>query len=136
MGLKSFTRGHKPSFMDRIVSLTKGLIPWSAVPPSCEIPLEEDIRKAMGVTRMVAERVELAKIFPESDLASTGYCLANPGKECLVYLSPNTKDVYVDLSQAKGTLNVELIHPTEGAIKPVGKIIRRQNSQLHQSLPS
>lgn len=119
---KSFIRGHNPIFMDRLVPLTKGLIPWSAVPPADEIPQAEEIRKAMGVTRMVAERIELAKMFPKPDLASTRYCLANPRKEYLVYLPPNTKEVRVDLSRAKGILQIEWIHPIEGKIIQAGKI--------------
>ncbi|MBC7327919.1 cellulase family glycosylhydrolase [bacterium] len=119
---KSFMRGHNPIFMDRIVELTKGLIPWSARPPAKDIPQSEEIRKAMGVTRRLADRIELAKMFPKPELASTKYCLANPRKEYLVYLPPHTKEVQVDLSRAEGTLNVEWIHPIEGTTISSGTI--------------
>jgi len=43
-------------------------------------------RRAMGITRRCAERMNLAASTPRPELASTGYCLANPGKEYLIYL--------------------------------------------------
>ena len=35
--------------------------------------------------RRFAERMDLAKATPQGDISSTGYCLAAPGKEYLVY---------------------------------------------------
>jgi hypothetical protein len=39
----------------------------------------------MGFARWLSERVDLAPLTPQNDLTSTGYCLANPGSEYLVY---------------------------------------------------
>jgi hypothetical protein len=65
---KSFTRGLNPIFMDPV-----NLPQWSS------------IRVAMGATLAWAERLNLNDMRPRGDLASTGYCLANPGQEYLIY---------------------------------------------------
>jgi len=50
---------------------------------------------------------------PREDLASTGYCLANPGRQYVVYL-PEGGQVEVDLSVATEPLAVEWIAPVAG----------------------
>jgi hypothetical protein len=72
-------------------------------------------RRAMGHARRCAERMNLAESTPRPELASTGYCLANPGTEYLVYL-PDGGEVKVDLSGASGRLSVEWMHPITGKI--------------------
>ena len=74
-----------------------------------------------GQTRTYAMQMNLAAMTPRNDLASTQYCLANPGKEYLVYL-PEGGEVTVDLYAASGTLAVEWIHPVEGTITPGGAV--------------
>jgi hypothetical protein len=69
----------------------------------------------MGQTRRLAERMNLAAMTPSRDLASSGYCLANPGKEYLVYL-PKGAAVTVDLTAASGTIMVQWVHPIEGTV--------------------
>jgi hypothetical protein len=59
--------------------------------------------------------MNLAEMTPHNDLASTGYCLAHPGKEYLVYL-PTGGEVAVDLSGAPGKFAVEWIDPVDGSI--------------------
>ncbi len=49
-------------------------------------PGAEGVRKAMGHTRTMAECINLAEMEPHTELASTTYCLAQPGKDYLVYL--------------------------------------------------
>jgi hypothetical protein len=65
---KSFTRGLNPIFMDPV-----------------ELPQWEPIRQAMGMTLAYAKRMDLAAMSPRGELASSGYCLAKPGQEYLVY---------------------------------------------------
>ncbi len=48
-----------------------------------------------------AARIDLAASRPAGDLASTGYCLAVPGREYLVYL-PEGGTATMDLSDVKG----------------------------------
>lgn len=54
---------------------------------------------------------------PRSDLSSSQYCLANPGREYLVYL-PDGGEVTVDLSAATGALAVEWLDPRTGSVTP------------------
>jgi hypothetical protein len=94
---KSLLRGHNPIFMDPYdgtVLGTPGDRRWEAV------------RSAMGDARRLAERMDLARMEPVEDVASTGYCLAGAGDEYLVYL-PEGGKVTVDLSAAKGDLTLE-----------------------------
>jgi hypothetical protein len=76
-------------------------------------PYWDTLRDALGRTRACAERMNLAAAVPHSELASTGFCLADPGREYLVYL-PQGGEVTVDLSAASGSLRTEWLHPTEG----------------------
>lgn len=102
---KSFLRGLNPIYMDRMVSLTAHA--------DADLPGAEESRQAMGQTRRIAERMDLAAMTPHNALASTEYCLANPGREYLVYL-PEGGEATVDLSAAKGPLAAEWIHPVTG----------------------
>jgi hypothetical protein len=83
----------------------------------------------MGYTLAYAQRMNLIKMAPENDLASSGYCLAEKGKEYLVYL-PEGNEVTLDLSDASRDLSVEWFNPnTEETIKP-GKIKGGQTQVL------
>jgi hypothetical protein len=120
---KSFTRGLHPIFMDPLHT------PYDATTPPREgdaqlpglDPRWEPARQAMGHTRRYAERIDLAAMEPRGDLASSEYCLANPGKEYLVYL-PDGGEVEVELTAAEGPLAVEWMHPVDGTIAPGGMI--------------
>jgi hypothetical protein len=100
---RSFCRGHNPILMEH-------LPPQSMVLPDCPLTPDDPgyvaSREAMGHTRRFAERMSLAAMTPSGHLASSGYCLANPGKEYLVYL-PEGGAVMVDLSAATSELDVE-----------------------------
>jgi hypothetical protein len=76
-------------------------------------------RRAMGHARRYADRIDLAASRPAGELASTGYCLAVPGREYLVYL-PGGGAATVDLSAAKGKLAVEWADPITGKITAGG----------------
>jgi hypothetical protein len=61
-------------------------------------------------------RVHFAAMRPQGRLASTGICLANPGKEYVVYASRGER-ITVDLSGAKGqTLLARWYDPTKGKV--------------------
>ena len=109
---KSFLRGHNPIYMDRIVALTGD--------PRGEIPGAQEVRTAMGHTRTVAERINLAEMIPHGELASSGYCLAQPGKEYLFYF-PEGGQVKVDLSGMKGSASARWFNPRDGRF---GKVFR------------
>jgi hypothetical protein len=84
-------------------------------------PTWEPVRKAIGHTRTWASRMDLAAMTPSTDIASTGYCLANPGREYLVYL-PEGDQVALTLPPAYGSLQVEWMHPVDGTIVPGGTL--------------
>jgi hypothetical protein len=54
---------------------------------------------------------------PSGVLASSGYCLANPGKEYLVYI-PDDQPVTLDLTNTTGTFRSTWIHTLDGSEKP------------------
>lgn len=99
---KSFLRGLNPIFMDEYkcrVSTGKFDTIWI-----------EPIRMCMGYTLLFARRMDLIRMNPEPDMASSGYCLVNRDKEYLVYL-PEKKMVEIDLTGAGGPYHVEWFNP-------------------------
>ena len=72
----------------------------------------DTVRKNLGYTRTLAERMNLAAMTPRGDLASSGYCLANPGKEYLVYQPVPGAAFTVDLHA--GTYEYEWFDPGSG----------------------
>lgn len=104
---KSFLRGYHPIYMDPLdLSQSDGVMGY-AIANAYAVVLA---RPAMGHTRAYAERMNLAAMTPRDDLASTKYCLANPGKEYLVYL-PDGGEATVDLVAAKAPVAVEWFNP-------------------------
>ncbi len=126
---KTFTRGHHPLFMDRIVELTHRTVTWAGQHPVEDIPNADAIRKAMGVTRKVAEQVDLAEMLPLPDLASSRYCLAATGKTYIVYL-PEGNEVTLNLSDAKGVFQAAWVHPIEGKTVAGGTVTGGQVQTL------
>lgn len=100
---RSFLRGHNPIFMD----------PYDGVVLGTNDQRCEQIRIRMGLTRRVAERIGLAALAPDPQIASTGYCLANPGQEYLVY-QPAVGPFEVTLTT--GSYQVEWIDPAKGSV--------------------
>jgi len=127
---KSFTRGLNVLYMD----------PWDAqVIPVTPNP---DLRVNMGYILFYARRMNLRAMRPLPQLASTGYCLADPGSTYLVYL-PGVDDginmrfvarlfklaspwisrhVNLDLPAVRGTLAIEWFNPRTGEILRTGSI--------------
>jgi len=101
---KAFTRGHNPLFMD----------PYEGV--VLDEPRErwEQVRAAMGHARALADRLDLAAMTPRNGLASTGYCLAEPGVAYVAYL-PAGGQVVLNLVGISGTFRAEWVHPLTGA---------------------
>jgi Family of unknown function (DUF6298) len=106
---KSFLRGHNPIFMDpydgSVLGEDRG---W------------EPIRAAMGHTRRLAQKINLAAMTPQNDLASTKYCLAHPGREYLVYQPAGGKEFSVELK--RGTYRFEWFRAVHGAADGDGRI--------------
>jgi hypothetical protein len=97
-------RGHNPLFMD----------PYDgAVLGKRFDPQWEPIRRNLGHALRLARRWDLAAMTPQDDLASTKYCLADPGNAYAVYI-PTGGKAKVSLGQAKNRFAVEWIHPSTG----------------------
>lgn len=75
-------------------------------------PKWEGIRRAMGQTRKFAESLDLAPLLPRPELASTGYCLAHPGDEYLVY-EPATKGAPFTVTLDPGPYAIRWIDPND-----------------------
>ncbi|MEW6750535.1 MAG: DUF6298 domain-containing protein [Candidatus Latescibacterota bacterium] len=103
---KSFLRGHNPLFMD----IWDGSVLGTPGDPQWE-----PLRRALGHARGLALRLNLAAMQPREELASTGYCLAEPGQAYIIYL-PGGAQVTVDVGA--GRYQVEWIHPFEGTATP------------------
>jgi len=105
---KSFCRGLNPLFMDPYLHDTFYARPMAGLDPEWD-----PVRNSLGHTRRYAERMDLAKARPSEEIASSGYCLAVPGEEYLVYL-PEGGSVTVDLSAVSGQMTVEWFDPSQG----------------------
>jgi len=109
---ENFTRGNQCLFMDPYLdpSHDPGRNSPAGGGPD---PYWDSLRDAMGRTRAHAQRMNLLAAVPHDELASSGFCLADPGTEYLVYL-PQGGQVTVDLSAASGMLNTEWMGTDEG----------------------
>lgn len=121
---KNFLRGNQLLFMDPYLARTEGkgagrndpggINPKEAYFGLTPDPYWETMRAALGRARMYAEKIDLAATAPHSELASTGYCLAQPGVEYLVYSPADGTDFTVSLT--KGRYGVEWYDPTTGKV--------------------
>jgi hypothetical protein len=100
---KSFTRGLNPIFMD----------PYDGVVLGSPLDVKfEPVRRSMGYALQLAERLDLSNCKPASDLSTTGYCLATPGKQYLVY-QPQAK-APLEVKLKEGKYSVEWFDPNTG----------------------
>ncbi len=106
---KCFTMGLNPILMDPyepIYGLENYVVDaWTAV-NNRNHPMWEPIRITMGYARSCAERIDLESAIPRPDLASSGYCLADYGREYVVFV-PDQKEITVDLGAEACKYTVE-----------------------------
>ncbi len=115
---KSFCRGLNPIFMDpyrqlKKVGSTDGeeYVWTSHLSDAHDLePQWEPVRRALSRTLACARQMDLARCTPQSDLASSRYCLAEPGKSYLIFI-PGGGPVEVDLAGAEGEMAVEWADP-------------------------
>jgi hypothetical protein len=79
---KAFLRGHHPILYD--LGILGGGMPPDPSQGNPSFNSLEPARMAMGDTRDFAERISLMTMQPRPDLSSTGFELADPGKEYLI----------------------------------------------------
>jgi len=107
---KTFLRGMHPVFMD----------PWSLSVSGLPRTVRSKIRINLGYTLDFADRMNLVGMSPRPDWSSSGYCLAEPGKEYLIYTE--TGQVTVDLSLGHGQFVAEWFDPATGTSTAGGAI--------------
>lgn len=118
---ENFTRGCQCLFMDPYLDPSHD--PGRNHPdgPSPD-PYWDAIRRAMGDTRAFAERMNLARALPRGDLASTGFCLADPGSEYLVFQPESRGAFTVNLAGTRGRLSAEWFDARRGVAVPAAPV--------------
>jgi hypothetical protein len=132
---KNFLRGNQLLFMDPYLARTEGKSvgrnnPGGVNPADSYFgrtpdPYWDTMRAALGRTRLYAGRINLAAALPHPDVASTGYCLAQPGVEYLVYNPGPAPDFTVTLPA--GAYALEWYDPT------TGKVVGTERLEVKQS---
>jgi hypothetical protein len=121
---ENFTAGNNVAFMDPY--LTK----WprrnnpegSTADPEVGVSPDkywDPIRDAMGSTMTYANRMNLVVMTPQGSLSTTGFCLANPGAEYVVY-QPASGPFTVKLRA--GTYRFEWFNPSANEVGNTGTI--------------
>jgi len=137
-----FARGENVLFMDPCTTaIDAKLLPtWRAgdsapaLPAPCPGAQWEPVRTALGQARALAQRLELGALTPHPELSSTSACLANPGREYLVFAPLTHRRLgpwlgllsvrlgaplfSVDVSAAQGPLAAEWVNTRTGELVP------------------
>jgi hypothetical protein len=74
----------------------------------------------MGYARRYAQKVGLDAMTPHGELSSTGYCLAHPGEEYVVY-QPEAGRIFT-VQLGRGPFNFEWFDPVTGKIAASGRL--------------
>jgi hypothetical protein len=108
---KTVTRGLNPIFMDTYDGKVLGKAR----------PEDEGPRRAMAQAIEYSRRMNLARATPQNALASTGYCLAEPGVSYLVF-APEGGEIEVDVTAGQGAFAVEWRSVASGEVIKAGTI--------------
>jgi len=100
---KTIARGLNPVFMD----------PYDGRVLAKKSPQFDGARRAMGHALAYSRRMDLARATPQSALATTGFCLAEPGVAYLVF-APDADTFEVDLKANGGSFATEWHNPASG----------------------
>jgi hypothetical protein len=117
---KSFLRGLNPIFMDPwwpIPGRTRAGYSGTDVNNARDYPDWAPLRVALGQTRRMADGVDLLKMAPAPSLASSGFCLAEPGQTYIAYF-PDDARGWLDLTGAPGAYAVEWLNTRTGHTAP------------------
>lgn len=87
----------------------------------------EPIRQAMGQTRALSEKINLAAMTPRNSLSSTKYCLADPGSEYLVYQPASKADFTLALEA--GDYDFEWFNPAANKVAETGRFSTKKDSR-------
>ena len=132
---KSFLRGHNPILYDLgIVGGASSSDPSAAIPGTPSYAAFEPARYAMGDTLRYAQKVRLAETAPRGDLSSTGYALANPGREYLVLQPSETAGPFTVTLEA-GTYTVKWYSVTTRETKEAGTLTVESDGSARFTAP-
>lgn len=123
--------GAAPMFMDPYLQPWAGRNNPSGGRPD---PAWDPLREALGQTRRYAERLNLRRAVPSGGLSSTGYCLAEPGHQYLVYQTSAASPRSFTLTVVAGTYRFEWFSPTMGRVVDSGMITL--GTEQHAFTPS
>jgi hypothetical protein len=111
---RAFTRGYHPIYMDPLYPLVWHNKTWD---PDDYI----DERKAMGVTRKYAERLDFSVVVPKNARASSNNCLCKEGEQYLAYQRTAGADLTIQ-PLASGEFYYEWVDPIEGTLHETGTV--------------
>jgi hypothetical protein len=132
---ENFTSGDNVIFMDPYLTKWPDRSYPSGTTADPNVGVEPDsywnvIRDAMGPTLTYANRMDLAATKPLPALSSTGFCLANPRVEYLVY-QPYPKEFLVNLQP--GTYRYEWFNPSTNLVATTGSVVAPGGEQQFTS---
>jgi hypothetical protein len=120
---RTFLGGAAPVFMDPYLETWGGRNAPNGTTPD---PFWNVLRDAMGDTRRYADKLDLRRAVPSGALASTGYALAEPGAQYLVF-QPNTGAFTVTL--VAGTYTQEWFDPVARTTTAAGTLTATAGSR-------
>lgn len=113
---KTLCIGAQPLFMDPYLETWAG----RNSPSGTRLDAQwEMLRSALGFTRLYASRLDLERAVPSAALCSTGFCLADPGRQYLVY-QPGSGDF--TLTIVAGSYRFEWFNPATGRVTQTGMV--------------
>jgi hypothetical protein len=120
---KTLMNGASPVFMDPYLEVWQGR---NSPNGSTVDPYWEQLRKSLGYTKTYADKIDLEHAVPSGSLSTTGYCLARPGRQYLVY-QPSSGAFSVTL--VAGSYLFEWFNPTTGTVASTGMITATSGSK-------
>jgi Big-like domain-containing protein len=123
---RNFMRGNNPVIFDwKLVPFD-----WNTGRIVTDDGSWDPMRKALGDTRTYADKMSLIAMTPQGNLSSTGYVLANPGHEYLVY-RPGNGNVTVNL--VSSTYTYEWFNPSTSSIMETGSFTAPSGNRSFRS---
>jgi hypothetical protein len=120
---ENFAQGNNLAFMDPYLVVWPGRNSPGGKNTDLKVgtttdPYWDEIRNALTDVRNYAKKIDLANLTPRGSLSTSGFCLANPGSEYLVFSSSNS----FTLTTAEGSYTFEWFNPSTHTIAQTGTV--------------